>query len=95
MCLTSDSVLKFYEELDAPLKLLIHYRLKAKFGKTFQEIVSEDPHNVYKALSKALGVHNAELFLHMLYNWLLKKNCATELKYVEMFLGKISAVGTS
>lgn len=31
MCLTSDSVLKFYEEIDAPLKLLIHYKLKAKF----------------------------------------------------------------
>lgn len=88
MCLTSDSVLKFYEELEAALKLLIHYRVKARFGKSFQELVSENPHNMYKVLKETLGMHNAELFLHMFFNWLVKRGCTVELKYVESFLGK-------
>lgn len=91
MCITSEGLLKFYDELDQSLKLLIHYRVKHKFGKSFEEIVSNGIANAYNVLVEALGFHNAELILRMFHYWLVKRGCSVEYKFVASSLGKITA----
>ncbi|MFN3805193.1 MAG: hypothetical protein ACK4SY_09065 [Pyrobaculum sp.] len=72
MCLNRDLLIKFYGGLDMSLRVLIHYRVMLAFGKPFDQFLLEEPWRTYEVLSKALGVHNAELFATMLKNWLEK-----------------------
>jgi len=52
---------------------VLDVRLARTYGKRFEEIVLEAPDNIYEALSRALGRHNADVFMIMYARWLQRK----------------------
>ncbi|MEL9991337.1 MAG: hypothetical protein QXP98_07885 [Thermoproteus sp.] len=86
MCITKDLLVRFYGSLDFSLRTLIHYRVLTMFGKPFDYFILEEPWSVYDILTKALGRHNADLFVHMLKSWLDKNGCRLSIEEVKVFL---------
>jgi hypothetical protein len=52
---------------------VLDVRLARVLGKTFEEIALEKPDEIYQALSKAVGKHNADVFMIMYAKWLQRK----------------------
>jgi hypothetical protein len=73
MCITKELLAKFYgDSAFFAMCTLIHYRVLATFGRPFDYFLVEEPWRVYEVLEKAVGRHNAELFLQLLTDWLRK-----------------------
>jgi len=73
MCITKELLAKFYgDSAFFALRLFIHYRVLATFGRPFDSFLVEEPWRVYEVLEKAIGKHNAELFLQLLTEWFRK-----------------------
>ncbi len=76
MCITKELLAKFYGDSEFfVMRTLIHYRVLATFGRPFDYFLVEEPWRVYAVLEKAVGRHNAELFLRLLTEWLRKNSC--------------------
>jgi len=88
MCMTRESLVKFYGSLSFSLKTLIHYRVLAATRKPFDYFLVEEPWSVYGVLERAMGVHNAELFLYMLKRWLEKNSCLKSVEEIKNYLTK-------
>jgi hypothetical protein len=64
MCITRELLAKFYgDSAFFAMHTLIHYRVLIAFGRPFDYFLVEEPRRIYEVLEKALGRHNAELFL--------------------------------
>jgi len=46
----------------------------------------EEPWSVYGVLERAMGVHNAELFVYMLKHWLEKNGCLKSVEDIRKYL---------
>jgi hypothetical protein len=79
---------KFYTSLNSSLRTFIHYRVLSRFGKSFEQIILENPSSVYQVLSGALGQHNAELFLYMFKTWLERQGCIKSIEEIGKILGR-------
>ncbi|MGC8974142.1 MAG: hypothetical protein ACP5KY_08070 [Thermoproteus sp.] len=66
-------LLEFYSSLDNSYRAVLDVRLARVLGKTFEEIALEKPDEIYQALSKAVGKHNADVFMIMYAKWLQRK----------------------
>jgi len=66
-------LLEFYSSLESSYRTVLDVRLARTYGKRFEEIVLEAPDNIYEALSRALGRHNADVFMIMYARWLQRK----------------------
>lgn len=77
---------EFYRSLDLPYRILIEFRLKHKLGKSFEQIVAEEPWRLYPALADTLGLHNAEVFLAVLQDWLRRKGKAVDKETLRRWL---------
>ncbi|MGC9117878.1 MAG: hypothetical protein ACP5I3_02680 [Thermoproteus sp.] len=66
-------LLEFYNSLDNSYRAVLDVRLARVLGKTFEEIALEKPDEIYQALSKAVGKHNADVFMIMYAKWLQRK----------------------
>jgi len=77
MCITKDLLVRFYSSINFSLRVLIHYRVLTTFGRPFDYFLVEEPWRVYEVLEKAVGRHNAELFINILADWLRKNGCDT------------------
>ncbi|AEA12315.1 hypothetical protein TUZN_0829 [Thermoproteus uzoniensis 768-20] len=66
-------LLEFYSSLDSSYRAVLDVRLARVLGKTFEEIALEKPDEIYQALSKAVGKHNADVFMIMYAKWLQRK----------------------
>lgn len=86
MCVSKDLLAKFYGSLDFSLRTMIHYRVLSIYGKPFDQILIEEPWRVYDVLVKAMGRHNADMFLNILKNWLEKNQCNVSLDELKKFL---------
>ena len=76
MCITKELLAKFYgDSAFFAMRTLIHYRVLAAFGRPFDYFLVEEPWRVYAVLEKAVGRHNAEIFLRLLTEWLRKNGC--------------------
>ena len=92
MCITKDLLAKFYgDSAFFAMRTLIHYRVLATFGKPFDYFLVEEPWRVYEVLEKAIGRHNAELFLRLLTDWLRKNGCNATPEEVKRALSNRSA----
>ncbi len=93
MCLTRDLLVRFYGSLNFSLRALVHYRVLAVFGRSFDYFLVEEPWRVYEVLEKAVGKHNTELILHILTDWLRKNGCNTTQNHVLRYLSNREAWG--
>ncbi len=92
MCITKELLAKFYgDSAFFAMRTLIHYRVLATFGRPLDYFLVEEPWRVYEVLEKALGRHNAELFLRLLIEWLRKNGCNATLEEVRRALSDRSA----
>jgi len=91
MCLTRDLLVRFYGSLDFSLRALVHYRVLAVFGRSFDYFLVEEPWRVYEVLNKAVGRHNTELILHILTDWLRKNGCNTTPERLILYLSNRDA----
>jgi len=86
MCVTREALVKFYGQLSFSLRTLIHYRVLAATKKPFDYFLVEEPWSVYGVLEKAMGIHNAELFVYMLKHWLEKNGCLKPVEDIRKYL---------
>ncbi len=92
MYITKELLAKFYgDSAFFAMRTLIHYRVLATFGKPFDYLLVEEPWRVYAVLEKAVGRHNAELFLRLLTDWLRKNGCNATPEEVRRALSDRSA----
>ena len=66
------ALLEFWYSLDSSYRAVINTRLRKTVGTTFEELALERPGEVYDALVKAIGPHNAGVFMIMYTGWLNK-----------------------
>ena len=86
MCLTRETLVKFYGSLSFSLRTLIHHRVLAATKKPFDYFLVEEPWSVYGVLERAMGVHNAELFVYMLKHWPEKNGCLKSVEDIRKYL---------
>jgi hypothetical protein len=87
MCVDKELLVKFYGDPSfTSLRVLLNYRALSAVGKSFDYFLLEEPWRVYEVLEKALGRHNAELFLRMLSEWLRRNGCDTSLEELRLRL---------
>jgi ATP-dependent phosphoenolpyruvate carboxykinase len=79
--------------LNFSLRTLVHSRVSAAFGKPFDYFLMEEPWRVYEVLKKALGKHNAELFINILTDWLRRNGCEVTRDQVLRYLTAREAWG--
>jgi hypothetical protein len=91
MCITRDLLVRFYGALNFSLRIFVHYRVLAAFGKPFDYFLVEEPWRVYEVLEKAVGRHNAELVINILTDWLRKNGCNVTPEEVRRALSDKSA----
>jgi hypothetical protein len=92
MCITKELLTKCYgDSAFFALRLFIHYRVLATFGRPFDSFLVEEPWRIYEVLEKAIGRHNAELFLQLLTEWLRKNGCNATPEEVRRALSDKSA----
>jgi hypothetical protein len=92
MCITKELLAKFYgDSAFFAMRTLIHYRVLAAFGRPFDYFLVEEPWRVYAVLEKAVGRHNAEIFLRLLTDWLRKNGCNATPEEVKRVLSNRSA----
>jgi hypothetical protein len=92
MCITKELLAKFYgDSAFFTMRMFIHYRVLAVFGKPFDYFLVEEPWRVYEVLEKTIGRHNAELFLRLLTDWLRKNGCNATPEEVRRALSDRSA----
>ncbi|MGC8582099.1 MAG: hypothetical protein ACP5KY_05770 [Thermoproteus sp.] len=82
----SGDLLRFYRSLETSLRLLISFKFRYTVGKTFEEVAEHEPWRLYYALIEAVGEHNAELFLNMLREWLMRKGEVVDLRALRAML---------
>ncbi|KUO86847.1 MAG: hypothetical protein AT715_00335 [Thermoproteus sp. JCHS_4] len=90
-CVTKGLLAQFYGSLDFSLRALIHYRTSAAFGKPLDYFIVEEPWRVLEVLEKSVGVHNAELILRMLADWLRRRNCDATIEELRRMLSDRAA----
>ncbi|MEZ0248585.1 MAG: hypothetical protein ABWJ97_04870 [Thermoproteus sp.] len=88
MCISKDLLARFYGSLDFSLRVLIHYRVLVMYGKPFDQFLIDEPWSVYDVLATSMGKHNADMFLHVLKNWLERHGCKLSLDDIKNFLSK-------
>lgn len=66
------ALLEFWYSLDNSYRVVINTRLKRTVGTTFEKLALERPDEVYSALVKAIGPHNADVFFMMYVDRLIK-----------------------
>lgn len=66
------TLLKFWYSLESSYRAVIDTRMRRTFGVSFEELALKRPGDVYDALVKAVGPHNADVFMIMYANWLNK-----------------------
>jgi len=88
MCMTREALVKFYGSLSFSFRTLIYYRVLAATKKPFDYFLVGEPWSVYEVLAKAMGVHNAELFVYMLKHWLEKNGCLKTVEEMKSYLTK-------
>jgi hypothetical protein len=92
MCITKELLAKFYgDSAFFAMRTLIHYRVLVAFGRPFDYFLVKEPWLAYEVLEKAVGRHNAELFLRLLADWLRKNVCNATLEEVRRALSDMSA----
>jgi len=92
MCITKELLAKFYSDSAFfALRLFIHYRVLATFGRPFDYFLVEEPWRVYEVLEKAIGKHNAELVINILADWLRRDRCNATPEEVRRALSDKSA----
>ncbi|MEL9989950.1 MAG: hypothetical protein QXP98_03695 [Thermoproteus sp.] len=61
--------------MDVSLRYLIHFKSITVLKRPFEEILREEPWQVYQILKSLLGEHNAELILSIMSKWLRDRGC--------------------
>ncbi|MFB6489683.1 MAG: hypothetical protein TU35_000290 [Thermoproteus sp. AZ2] len=70
--ITVEELLAFYSSLDISYRALLHYRFLSRYGKGLDWFIVNEPWRLYPALVEVIGVHNADVFVETLANWLAK-----------------------
>ncbi|MEZ0248504.1 MAG: hypothetical protein ABWJ97_04460 [Thermoproteus sp.] len=64
------SLLRFWYGLEGSYRAVINTRMKKTLGVSFEEYAVKNPEGIYEALRKAIGEHNAGVFMIMYTKWL-------------------------
>ncbi|MEZ0319565.1 MAG: hypothetical protein ABWK05_06210 [Pyrobaculum sp.] len=91
MCINKDLLVRFYSSINFSLRNLIHFRVLSTYGKPFDQFLVEEPWAAYDVLTRAMGKHNADLFVNMLRDWLEKNGCRITVEEVKKFLSSKEA----
>ncbi|MEL9990276.1 MAG: hypothetical protein QXP98_02015 [Thermoproteus sp.] len=65
-----ESLLRFWYSLERSYRAVVNTRMKKTLGVSFEEYAVKNPEGIQEALRKAIGEHNAGVFMIMYARWL-------------------------